>query len=123
MSFESFKSIADVIAEYQITAIEKPFVQPLFIEIDPTFQDRLDRHLTEFNVKDSEYAACEMIIFPILAEVCYHHRQKFVLWSHKAPNGEIWQFGNLTHHTFIQDRKSYTLDYLDDLMAAVSFLF
>ena len=132
-----------------------------------------------------------MIIFPILAEV-YHHRQKFVLWSHKTltyddrltgipeylakrsplgkviwdkpyfvtveakkddfvkgwgqclaqmlamqklnknpeqpvygivTNGEIWQFGNLTHQTFIQERKSYTLDYLNDLMAALNFLF
>ena len=35
-------------------------------------------------MKDSEYAACEMIIFPILAEVYYHHRQKFVLWSHNT---------------------------------------
>ena len=84
VSFESFKSIADVIVEYQITSIEKSFIQPLFIEVNPNFQDTLNRHLTEFNVKDSEYAACEMIIFPILAEVYYHHRQKFVLWSHKT---------------------------------------
>lgn len=193
MSFESFKSIADVIVEYQITSIEKSFIQPLLIDVNPSFQDTLDRHLTEFNVKDSEYAACEMIIFPILAEVYYHHRQKFVLWSHKTltydarltgipdytlakrsplgkviwdkpyfvaveakkddfvkgwgqclaqmlamqklnekpeqpvygivTNGEIWQFGNLTQQTFIQERKSYTLDYLADLMAALNFLF
>ena len=38
-------------------------------------------------------------------------------------NGEIWQFGNLTHQTFIQERKSYTLNYLNDLMAALNFLF
>ncbi len=193
MSFESFKSIADVIAEYQIISIEKPFIQPLPIEISPGFQDKLNLHLTEFNVKDSEYAACEMIIFPILAEVYYHHRQKFVLWSHKTltyddrltgipdytlakrsplgkviwdkpyfvaveakkddfskgwgqclaqmlamqklnekpgqvvygivTNGEIWQFGNLTDQTFTQERKSYTIDYLETLMAALNFLF
>jgi hypothetical protein len=193
MSFESFKSIADVIAEYQITSIENPFIQLLPIPLDPLFQDKLNLHLTEFNVKDSEYAACEMIIFPILAEVYYHHRQKFVLWSHKiltydaqltgipdytlakrsplgkviwdkpyfvaveakkddftkgwgqclaqmvamqklnetpdkpvygiVTNGEIWQFGNLTAQVFIQERKNYTIDYLETLLAALNFLF
>ena len=52
MSFESFKSIADVIVEYQITSVEKSFIQPLFISVNPSFQDTLNRHLTEFNVND-----------------------------------------------------------------------
>jgi hypothetical protein len=193
MSFESFKSIADVIVEYQITSTEKSFIQPLPIEIDSGFQEMLNLHLTEFNVKDSEYATCEMIIFPILAKVYYQHRQKFVLWSHKTltyddrltgipdytlanrsplgkviwekpyfvaveakkddfikgwgqclaqmlamqklnekpqqsvygivTNGEIWQFGNLLGQTFTQERRSYTIDDLETLMAALNFLF
>ena len=84
MSFESFKSIADVLVEYQITAIEQSFIQLLNIEVDPSFRDRLNLYLLEFNFKDSEYAVCEMIIFPILAEVYFAHRQKFILWSHKT---------------------------------------
>ena len=193
MSFESFKSIADVLVEYQITAIEQPFIQLLKVEVEPSFRDRLNLYLLEFNFKDSEYAVCEMVIFPILAEVYFAHRQKFVLWSHKTlsyddrltgipdytlakrsplgkvvwdkpyfvaveakrddfvkgwgqclaqmvamqklndnpnqsvygivSNGRSWEFGVLTQSQFTQDPGSYPLQNLDDLMAALNFLF
>jgi hypothetical protein len=81
MSFESFNSIADVLVEYQITSTDQTFIQPLEIAVDPVFRDQLNRHLQEF-VLDSKNAICEIIVFPILAEVYLEHRQKFVLWSH-----------------------------------------
>jgi hypothetical protein len=81
MSFESFKSIADVLVKYQITSTDQTFIQPLEIAVNPVFRDRLNRYLQEF-VLDSKDAICEMVVFPILAEVYLEHRQKFVLWSH-----------------------------------------
>ncbi len=192
MSFESFKSIADVLVEYQITAIEQSFIQPIDVSVDPLFRDRLNLYLQEFNM-ESEYAICEIILFSILAEVYYHHRQKFVLWSHKplvyddrltgtpdytltkrsplskfiwekpyfvaveakkddfvkgwgqclaqmlamqklnenpdqpvygiVSSGQSWEFGMLTQNKFTQDPKAYPLGDLDDLMAALNFIF
>jgi hypothetical protein len=84
MSFESFKSVGEVAAEYQLATFETSFVQPLAMTIDQTFRDKLNLHLTEFSFRESESAVCEMVIFPILAEVYLQHRQKFVLWSHKT---------------------------------------
>jgi hypothetical protein len=68
MAFESFKSIADVVTAYQITAIETPFIPSLPLFVDPGFRSQLELHLLEFNFKDSESAVCEIVIFPILAE-------------------------------------------------------
>ncbi len=193
MSFESFKSVGDVVAEYPLATFETTFVQPLPIEIAQTFRDKLNLHLSEFSFRESEAAVCEMVIFPILAEVYLEHRQKFVLWSHKTltyddrltgipdytlskrsplskfiwekpyfvaveakkddfvkgwgqclaqmlamqklngnseqsvygivSSGQSWEFGMLTQNKFTQDPKAYPLGDLDDLMAALNFLF
>jgi hypothetical protein len=193
MSFESFKSIGDVVAEYPLTTFETSFIQLLPIKIEQTFRDKLSLHLSEFSFRESEAAVCEMVIFPILAEVYLEHREKFVLWSHKTltyddrltgipdytlskrsprskflwekpyfvaveakkddfvrgwgqclaqmlamqklngnpdqsvygivSSGQSWEFGMLTQNEFTQDPKAYPLGNLDDLMAALNFLF
>ncbi len=84
MAFDSFKSIGEVAAEYQIKLFEDPFIQPIALEINPFFREQLAFHLSEFSFRESESAVCEMVIFPILAEVYKNHRHKFVLWSHKT---------------------------------------
>jgi hypothetical protein len=38
-------------------------------------------------------------------------------------NGRSWEFGVLTQSQFTQDPSSYPLQNLDDLMAALNFLF
>jgi hypothetical protein len=193
MAFDSFKSIGDVVSEYQLATFETAFIHPLPLEINPFFRDRLAFHLSEFSFRESESAVCEIVIFPILAEVYAHHRQKFVLWSHKTlsyddrltgipdyilskrsplskliwdkpyfvaveakkddfvkgwgqclaqmlamqklngnpqqsvygivSNGQSWEFGVLTQDAFTQDPKAYPLSDLDELMAALNFLF
>ncbi len=193
MSFENFKSVGDVASEYQLATCEKSFIQPLPIVIAQSFRDRLNLYLTEFSFRESESAVCEMVIFPILAEVYLEHRQKFVLWSHKTltyddrltgipdytlskrsplskfiwekpyfvaveakkddfvkgwgqclaqmlamqklngdpdqsvygivSSGQSWEFGMLTQNQFIQDPKAYPLGDLDNLMAALNFIF
>ena len=193
MSFENFKSVGDVVSEYQLATCEKAFIQPLPMLIAQSFRDKLNLHLTEFSFRESESAVCEMVIFPILAEVYLEHRHKFVLWSHKTltyddrltgipdytlskrsplskfiwekpyfvaveakkddfvkgwgqclaqmiamqklngtpdqsvygivSSGQSWEFGMLTQSQFTQDPKAYPLGDLDNLMAALNFLF
>lgn len=40
-----------------------------------------------------------------------------------ASNGNIWQFGQLNGTTFTQDRSFYTIQALDQLFAAVNYIF
>jgi hypothetical protein len=38
-------------------------------------------------------------------------------------SGQSWEFGMLTQNQFIQDPKAYPLGDLDNLMAALNFIF
>lgn len=84
MSFESYRSIAQVVEEFQITTIERDFLKPMPLEISDAFREDLAFTLQDFNVEDSEYGVCEAIIFPILKAVYRNYRDTFVLWSHKT---------------------------------------
>ncbi|MEB3279155.1 MAG: hypothetical protein VKK42_09590 [Lyngbya sp.] len=70
--------------EFQITATEAEFIVESEITIRSEFREDLEFSLREFSFEDSEYAVCEMIIFPILKEVYRSYRDSFTLWSHKA---------------------------------------
>ncbi len=83
MSFESYRSIAEVLTEYQIQALEHDFVQPQPFVVDAAFREDLTFSLREFNFDESEYGVCEAVIFPVLKAVYRHYRDAFVLWSHK----------------------------------------
>ena len=54
------------------------------LKLAKSFKDDLEFSLKEFNFEDSEYAVCEVIIFPVLKEVYRHYRDEFTLWSHKT---------------------------------------
>ncbi len=84
MSFESYRSIAQVVEEFQITTIDRDFLEPLALEISDAFREDLAFTLQDFNIEESEYGVCEAIIFPILKTVYRHYRNTFVLWSHKT---------------------------------------
>jgi hypothetical protein len=81
MSFNKYKSIADVLQEFPLTYKEKNFVEQVPIETDPYFQSRLDFILKEGVVFNSEYAICESIIYPVLVEVWRQYANKFLLRS------------------------------------------
>ena len=83
MSFESYRSIAQVIEEFQITAIDRDFLEPFPLEISEAFREDLAFSLQAFNVDDSEYSVCEAVIFPILKTIYRNYYDAFVLWSHK----------------------------------------
>ena len=38
-------------------------------------------------------------------------------------NGHLWQFGKLQHTTFVSNRSFYTVQQLDQLFAAVNYIF
>ncbi len=82
MSFESYRSIAQVVEEFQITTIDQDFLEPLPFQISDVFREDLAFTLKEFNVEGSEYGVCEAIIFPILKTVYRKYCDSFVLWSH-----------------------------------------
>ncbi len=98
MAVDSFKSIGEVVSEYQLATFETAFIHPLPLENTLFFRDRLAFHLSEFSFRESEYSSCEMVIFPILAEVYAHHRHKFVYGI--VSNGQSWEFGVLTQDAF-----------------------
>jgi hypothetical protein len=84
MSFESYRSIAQVVEEFQITTIDRDFLELLPLEISDVFREDLAFTLKAFNVDGSEYGVCETVIFPILKTVYRHYHETFVLWSHRT---------------------------------------
>ena len=86
MSFNKYKSIADVLQEFSLTYTERNFIEQTRIEIDPYFQNRLDFILTEGVVFNSEYAICESIIHPVLVEIWRQYADRLLLWSHQPLN-------------------------------------
>jgi hypothetical protein len=86
MSFNSYKSMADVLKEFPINYQEKDFIEEVPMAIGELFMQRLNLVLTEGVVFNSEYAICENIISPILIEIWQHYRDKLLVWSHQALN-------------------------------------
>lgn len=89
MSFNNYKSIADVLSEFPLTYQEKELIPSnsvVTFEINPYFLERLQLVLQEGVVFNSEYAICESVIAPILVEVWLQYRDKLQLWSHQPLN-------------------------------------
>ncbi|MBD2176633.1 hypothetical protein H6F42_06855 [Pseudanabaena sp. FACHB-1998] len=88
MSFNNYKSIAQVLADFPLIYQEQELIPslPATVEINPYFLERLQLVLSEGVVFNSEYAICENIISPILLEVWLTYRDKLLLWSHQPLN-------------------------------------
>lgn len=84
MPFTAYKTIGDVLKEYQITAMEANYIVETEVAIREVFKEELEFNLREFVFAESEAAVCETIVFPILREVYRSYRDKLMLWSHKA---------------------------------------
>jgi hypothetical protein len=69
MSFDSFKSIADVLTDYQITSKDARFLGSEPFSVPDTVRADLAFYQAELSFEESESAVCEMIIFPILSTV------------------------------------------------------
>ena len=88
MSFNNYKSIANVLEDFPLIYQEKEFIQSTLttFETNSYFIERLQLVLQEGVVFNSEYAICENIIAPILLEVWLTYRDKLLLWSHQPLN-------------------------------------
>lgn len=86
MSFNKYKSIADVLQEFPVIYQEHNFIRDIVNDIDPYFQDRLNFLLKEGVIFNSEYAICENIIYPVLVEIWRKYSENFLIWSHQPLN-------------------------------------
>ncbi|MFB2646469.1 hypothetical protein ACE09Y_09390 [Raphidiopsis sp. BLCC-F218] len=86
MSFNNYKSIADVLNEFPLIYQEETFIKENVSKISPYFIERLQLILKEGIVFNSEYAICENIIAPILVEIWLKYKDKLLLWSHQTLN-------------------------------------
>ncbi len=86
MSFNSYKSIADVLEEFPLIYQESEIIKQKPYEINSYFKERLELIIREGIVFNSEYAICENIISPILTEIWQNYREKCLLWSHQPLN-------------------------------------
>lgn len=194
MSFDSYKNVAEVLKEYNITSTEENYIVETEVKLRDYFKEELEFSLREFVFEESEYAVCETIIFPVLREVYRNYRDEFTLWSHKAiaydeklsgtpdyilakrsplgkeifeqpffvtveakrddfikgwgqclaemvaisklneagdnqrvfgivSNGQLWQFSQLKGNVFHKNTKAYTIYDLEQLLAAVNYIF
>jgi hypothetical protein len=68
MFFNKYKNIAHVLQDFPLVYQQENFINQIPFQIDPYFENKLDFLLREGVVFNSEYAICENIIYPILAE-------------------------------------------------------
>jgi hypothetical protein len=86
MAFSNYKTISEVVKEYQVTYTEANFVIETSFNIPDYFRDDLELMMNEAVVDNSEFAICENLIYPILKEVWKAYRSNFLLWSHQLLN-------------------------------------
>ncbi len=91
MSFTSYKTLSQVVQEFQLSYQEENFIQPIAFEINDYIRGELQFNLKELVIDSSEYALCENIIYPILREIWKAYKNDFMLWSHHPleSNGEL----------------------------------
>ncbi|NJL63407.1 MAG: hypothetical protein HC903_18210 [Methylacidiphilales bacterium] len=86
MAFSGYKTISEVLKEFQVTYTEFNFMGEAEFKIPDYFRDDLELVMREGVVYNSEFAICENLIYPILKEVWKHYTTKFTLWSHQSFN-------------------------------------
>lgn len=86
MSFSQFKTIGEVVKEFQVRYTEAEFIEQLAFEISQYFRDDLQLMMREAVVDNSEFAICENLIYPVLKEVWKQYREHFIIWSHQSLN-------------------------------------
>jgi hypothetical protein len=90
MAFASHKSISEVATAFQITYTEVEFVQLTPITISEYFRSELAFVLREVDFTNSEFSACENLIYPLLKEVWKDYTGVLMLRGHEPLyHGEI----------------------------------
>ncbi|BAY83096.1 hypothetical protein NIES267_25820 [Calothrix parasitica NIES-267] len=86
MAFSNFKTIGEVLKEYQVTYTEANFMGKAEFLVSDYFREDLETVMREGVVNNSEFAICENLIYPVLKEVWKRYSNKFTLWSHESLN-------------------------------------
>ncbi len=86
MAFSNFKTIGEVLKEYQVTYTETNFVQEVPFNISDYFREDLNEVMQDGVVSNSEFAICENLIYPVLKEVWKKYKTKLTIWSHQSFN-------------------------------------
>lgn len=82
MPLNTYKSVSQVVQEFQIVYTEADFIVEPPTRVSETFRSELSLVLQEGAIDTSEYAICEKFIYPILKEVWKNYREHLLLWSH-----------------------------------------
>jgi hypothetical protein len=77
MAFSSYKTISEVLKEFQVTYSELNFMGSAEFKIADYFRDDLEFVMREGVVYNSEFAICENLIYPVLKEVWKRYTSKF----------------------------------------------
>lgn len=86
MPFNSYKTIEDVLKEFNITYLEDDYLSSRPFSISDYLLSELDFSIKEVVIENSEHAACETFIYPIIREVWKTYKEYFMLWSHHSLN-------------------------------------
>jgi hypothetical protein len=86
MPYNNYKKIDEVLSEFCTTYSEQNFIEISDIQIPPYFESEIDLTLTEGIYKNSEYAICETLIYPMLREIWKLYKMDLLLWSHQPLN-------------------------------------
>lgn len=84
MAFRDFKSKEAVLERFQIKYQESAFILPTDFAISQIFLDEFNWVRQHIDVRVSEVAICENLIYPILKEVYKKYADRVALWSHKT---------------------------------------
>jgi hypothetical protein len=86
MAFSNFKTIGEVLKEYQVTYTEANFVEEVPFNVPDYFREDLEIVMREGVVNNSEFAICENLIYPVFKEVWKLYNSRFTIWSHQSLN-------------------------------------
>ena len=84
MALAEFKNVAAVLEKFKIKYQEQDFIAATDFDISPAFLNDFNFVRDHIDVKASEYAICESIIYPILKEVYKKYAERLALWSHRS---------------------------------------
>lgn len=84
MPFSAYKTVSSVLKEFQITYTESNFIVETEFHVSDYFREDLEFTMREGVVDNSEFAICEILIYPVLKEVWKRYYSGFVLWSHQS---------------------------------------
>ncbi|GAB1539845.1 hypothetical protein NUACC21_25120 [Scytonema sp. NUACC21] len=84
MAFSNYKTIGEVLKEFQITYTEVNFIIETEFIVSDYLREDLETTMRDGVVDNSEFAICENLVFPVLKEVWKSYRSQFILWSHQS---------------------------------------